>query len=67
MKEIYIYVLIDPLTKHIRYIGKTNNLNKRFNHHITNSKHRKYHSALWIKSLVDKNLKPQEVLNGNII
>lgn len=59
MVKIYIYSLIDPFTNEIRYVGKTKNLEKRFRHHINNSKKRNYHSANWIKSLLIKNRKPK--------
>lgn len=69
MKEIFIYGLKDPLTDEIRYVGKTTKLNRRYNAHITCSKNRKLHSSLWIKSLIDKNVKPElfliEIVNEN--
>lgn len=66
---IFIYKLIDPITFDIRYIGKTNNLTRRYNAHITRSKTHKYHSARWINSLIKNNLKPMieiiEVCNND--
>lgn len=62
MKEIFIYGLKDPLTNDIRYVGKTIGLNRRYNAHIANSKIRKVHSSLWIKSLMNKGVKPELVL-----
>lgn len=56
--KIYIYALIDPETNLIRYIGKTTNLIRRLNSHLTRCKSRKYHSAVWINSLLSKGLKP---------
>lgn len=58
MKIIYIYILIDPLTNDIRYVGKTTNLARRLNAHINRAKQNKYHSARWINSLIQKDLKP---------
>ena len=52
-----IYCLIDPITKQIRYIGKTNNINKRFANHIQRKKNKTYKSC-WIYSLKKKGLKP---------
>lgn len=69
MEEIYIYALIDPITQFIRYIGKTNNLKRRYTKHLTTSKTSKIHSSLWIKSLLNKNEKPImkliEIVNTN--
>jgi group I intron endonuclease len=58
MKTIFIYKLIDPITNEVRYVGKTNNLVRRFSAHLRRSKTNKYHSARWINSLLNKNLKP---------
>jgi group I intron endonuclease len=58
MKTIYIYKLIDPITNNVRYVGKTNNLVRRFSAHLKRSKTNKYHSARWINSLLNKDLKP---------
>lgn len=58
MRTIFIYKLIDPITNEIRYVGKTINLLKRLQTHIARSKTNTYHSARWIKSLLDKGVKP---------
>lgn len=52
----YIYILIDPITDLVRYIGKSNFPYKRFYNHcgyIT-----KDYKGNWIKSLKNKGLKP---------
>lgn len=52
--KIYIYVLKDPRTNIIRYVGKTCNLKKRYNSHCCikslnkESNHRKY----WLTSII---------------
>lgn len=58
MRTIYIYTLKDPESNNIRYVGKTTNPKNRLNAHITRSKNNKYHSARWVKSLLNKGLKP---------
>lgn len=57
----YIYALIDPTDNRIRYIGKTNNLDKRLSKHISEYKKQGFWTPKnqWIKSLLDKNVKPQ--------
>jgi hypothetical protein len=58
--KTYIYTLSHPETKEIRYIGKTININRRFNYHCSkfeNSKH-KTHKSFWILSILNKGLKP---------
>lgn len=61
MKTIYIYALKDPDSKNIRYVGKTVNLIKRFRRHLRNGKDitHKYHSAIWIRSLLNNNKIPE--------
>ena len=59
MKRIFIYTLSHPITKEIRYLGKTNNLEKRFRKHINESiKSTSSHKKAWINSLLKLNLKP---------
>lgn len=58
MKKIYIYKLTDPFTDEIRYVGKTTNLVRRLNSHINRCKSNKFHSAVWIKSIINKGKKP---------
>lgn len=64
MKTIYIYALIDPSTSNVRYIGKTVNLKRRYNRHIRNAQDTtcKYHSANWIRSLLNNNLRPELIV-----
>ena len=55
-----IYKLIDPITKDIRYIGKTNGLEKRFYSHVywASKDKRNQHVYNWIRKLLEENLKP---------
>jgi len=51
-KPVYIYVLKDPDTLEIRYVGKTEQgIKKRLSGHIFNSR---YHVGEWVKSLTKK-------------
>jgi hypothetical protein len=53
----YIYELLDPRTNEVRYVGKTKNLKKRYNAHLSNLGSMTKKTS-WIKSLKAKNLKP---------
>ena len=55
---IFIYILIDPITLEIRYVGKTNNPYQRFRHHLVSSANPKSHKRNWINSLREEGLKP---------
>lgn len=58
--SIYIYILIDPFTNEVRYVGQTNNIKKRFKRHCIEASKSKYRtfSKNWINSLLKKNTKP---------
>lgn len=51
--KIYIYTLKDPATNSIRYVGQTNDLKRRLDRHVTNSRSLKdnRHISNWIRSL----------------
>lgn len=66
----YIYILKDPNTDEIRYVGKTNNIKNRLKDHIRKSKLSKTHKNNWIQSLLIKNQEPvieiiEEITNKN--
>lgn len=57
-KEVmYVYELVDPLTNEVRYIGRTNNLNKRYSDHVNNKKSNK-HKINWISKLKREGYRP---------
>jgi len=58
---IYIYTLSDPITKEIRYVGKTvQKPTYRLSQHISQSRctNKKDYCHCWIKSLLNKDLEP---------
>lgn len=56
--KIYIYALIDPRTSEPRYIGKTNDLQKRYLHHLNPRNRDKSYRANWIRALQRLGLQP---------
>jgi len=59
----YIYSLSDPNTKEIRYIGQTNDINRRLRDHINSSvniKNKQYntHKCCWIRQLLEQGIEP---------
>lgn len=57
--KTYIYTLLDPVTKEVRYIGKTiQPLKYRLTSHINSSKKGNNYRINWIKSILNKNNKP---------
>lgn len=58
MKDVYIYTLSD--SKGIRYVGKTNNIKRRYENHISEVNNKKLNNKRinWIKSLINNNSKP---------
>lgn len=57
--KVKIYLLRDPQTQEIRYIGRTkNDLKIRLRGHISKAKKKKTYKDCWITSLSNVNLKP---------
>ena len=54
--KYYIYTLSHPITNEVKYIGKTNNISKRYSAHL-NDKSKSYKNS-WIKSLLNEDLLP---------
>lgn len=60
MATIYIYLLVDPFSKDVRYVGKTNNLERRYYQHTSDYELRnKTHKSNWIRSLMDAGDMPE--------
>jgi len=57
-KDIYVYSLKDPNTYEIKYIGKTNNLNRRYKEHIETHRNKKSKKNSWVISLLNKKMHP---------
>ena len=56
---VSIYKMLDPVTKRVRYVGKTEQtLEKRLYQHIAKAKTNNSHCANWIKSLIANNKSP---------
>lgn len=60
--KTYIYGLIDPNTKIIRYIGKSDCPKTRLSNHIQTSKKSNTHKSNWIKSLLKDKKKPEIII-----
>ena len=59
MFKTFIYSLTDPITNQVRYIGKADNIKKRFSSHIClKNLIKPTHKNNWINSLKNKGLKP---------
>lgn len=61
MKTIYIYTLSCPISKEIRYVGKTISIKRRLQSHLDyakNSRRKRRYVSDWILSLLNQNLKP---------
>src|ERR1035437_1278431 len=56
MNKVIIYSLTDPRDNKIKYVGKTNNMKRRFREHIKEDG--KYKKVRWIQKLIKLNLKP---------
>jgi len=59
MRTVFIYALIEPKLNQIRYIGKTTDINRRLNRHISEIFLHDSHKDRWIRKLVDNNNFPE--------
>lgn len=58
MQTTNIYVLIDPETDEVRYVGKANNISERYKAHLNRARKHQTHKKNWIDGLRNKGLKP---------
>lgn len=56
--KTYIYTLRDPITREIRYVGKSDNPKQRLSEHIRKSKYTITYKNRWLQTLKQKNLIP---------
>jgi len=57
MNTTFIYILIDPDTNLVRYVGKSNKPKRRYYKHCSRSD-KKTHKVNWINKLLNENKKP---------
>lgn len=58
----FIYILICPIDGLVKYVGKSNNPNKRVKDHVLDFRNMDYNKSLWITSLKQKKLRPELVI-----
>jgi hypothetical protein len=58
METTNIYVLIDPITNIVRYVGKANNVTQRYRAHLNRARKHQIHKKNWIEQLKREGLKP---------
>ncbi len=59
LEVTFIYVLKDPVTGEVRYVGKADRPSKRLVQHVGIANRRKDYKACWIRSLLRRGLKPE--------
>lgn len=58
METTNIYMLIDPRTNMVRYVGKANNVSQRYKAHLNRARKHQIHKKNWIEQLKKEGLKP---------
>lgn len=59
MSDVFIYGLLDPNTGKCRYVGKANNVEERYYHHLKESKKKNLYKHNWIQQLLRQDKKPE--------
>lgn len=59
MANVYIYVLIDPRTDEVRYVGQALNAESRYAGHLNDGTCVDSHKARWIRKLLNLGLLPE--------
>jgi predicted GIY-YIG superfamily endonuclease len=54
METTYIYILKDPITNEVRYVGKSNNPKRRLTYHLDKKRGLGTHKRNWLNSLSSK-------------
>lgn len=63
MNRCAVYVLVDPITDYVRYVGKSINPKERLATHIREARNGSVlHSRRWISGLLSKNMKPELIV-----
>lgn len=55
----FIYILICPMDGFVKYVGKSNNPEKRLKDHLLDFRCMDLHKAMWLKELRTKKIKPR--------
>lgn len=58
METTNIYILIDPITNMVRYVGKANDVSQRYKAHLNRARKHQVHKKNWIEKLKKQGLKP---------
>lgn len=58
MSKTFIYALIDPNTNQVRYVGKSDNPEKRLSRHLGFFEPKSTHKQNWLKSLMENHQEP---------
>jgi group I intron endonuclease len=67
MKIVYIYALVDSRDNQIRYIGKTTNVKRRLNRHITERFLHDSYKDRWVRKMLENGNNPQIEIIDEVI
>jgi group I intron endonuclease len=59
MEKVFIYILVDPISNQIRYVGKTTDVKRRIRRHISERFLHDSYKDRWIRKLIDNNHYPE--------
>ena len=65
-ENVYIYGLVEKRTRYLRYVGKTNDINRRFRRHISERFLRDTYKDRWIRKLMERGNELEVVLIDSV-
>jgi group I intron endonuclease len=65
-ENVYIYGLVEKRTRYLRYVGKTNDINRRFRRHISERFLRDTYKDRWIRKLMERGDELEVVLIDSV-
>jgi group I intron endonuclease len=65
-ENVYIYGLVEKKTRYLRYVGKTNDINRRFRRHISERFLHDTYKDRWIRKLMERGDELEVVLIDSV-
>jgi len=62
VRKTFIYILVCPIDGMVKYVGKSNNPDKRLRDHMLDFRCMDIHKAMWVRNLKSQKMKPELIV-----